>query len=72
MLAGGALGRVAEGLATATVWSGGLAFAVFAALAFALPAIPAAAVGLAAYAVLLALLRPRGLVRAWTYVRALG
>jgi peptidoglycan biosynthesis protein MviN/MurJ (putative lipid II flippase) len=63
---------VARGLATASAWSGGLALASFAALALALSPIPAAAVGLAAYAALLAVLRPAGLVRAWSYVRALG
>jgi hypothetical protein len=72
MLAGGALASVAEGLAVATVWSGGLAAAAFAVVGLALPAIPAAALGLVVYAVLLVLLRPRGLVRAWSYVRALG
>jgi hypothetical protein len=41
-------------------------------LALALPPIPAAALGLVAYAALLAVLRPSGLLRAWSYVRALG
>jgi hypothetical protein len=72
MLSAGALARVAQGLATAAVWSGGLALAAYALLALALPPIPAAALGLLAYAVLLAVLRPRGLVRAWSYVRTLG
>jgi hypothetical protein len=72
MLSGGSLARVAEGLAIATAWSGGLAAAVFGVVGLALPPIPAAALGLAVYVALLALLRPRGLVRAWSYVRALG
>jgi hypothetical protein len=72
MLSGDALARVARGLGTAVAWSGGLALAAFAVLALALPPIPAAVLGLAAYAALLALVRPRGLVRAWSYVRALG
>jgi hypothetical protein len=72
LLSDGALARVVEGLAVASLWSGGLAVACFAALGLALPAIPAAALGLAAYAALLVVLRPRGLVRAWSYVRALG
>lgn len=63
---------VARGLVTASLWSGGLALASFAVLALALSPIPAAAIGLAAYAGLLAVLRPAGLVRAWSYVRALG
>ena len=72
MLAEGSLAHVAQGLAKATAWSGGLALAAFAALGLALPALPAAALGLAVYAGLLALVRPSGLVRAWSYVRALG
>jgi hypothetical protein len=72
MLSNGALVDVARGLATAAAWTGGLALVVFAAAALALQAAPAAAVGLVAYAVLLAVVRPRGLVRAWSYVRALG
>ena len=71
-LSGGTLARVARGLGTATVWSGGLAALSFAVLALVLEPIPAAAVGLCVYAVLLAVLRPPGLQRAWSYVRALG
>ena len=72
MLSGGSLAQVAEGLAMATAWSGCLAVAAFALIGLALPALPAAALGLALYAALLVVLRPRGLVRAWSYVRALG
>jgi hypothetical protein len=72
LLSGGSLARVAEGLALASAWSGGLAVAAFAVLGLALPPIPAAALGLAVYAALLVVLRPPGLVRAWAYVRALG
>jgi hypothetical protein len=54
------------------VWSGGLAVAAFVALGLAFPPVPAAALGLVAYAALLALVRPSGLLRAWSYVRALG
>jgi hypothetical protein len=72
MLSRGALVRVAQGLAKATAWSGGLAVAAFAALGLAFPPLPAAVLGFVAYAVLLALVRPSGLVNAWTYVRALG
>jgi hypothetical protein len=71
-LSGGTLTRVARGLGTATAWSGGLAALSFALLALVLDPIPAALVGLGVYAVLLAVLRPTGLQRALSYVRALG
>jgi len=64
--------RVAGGLATATAWSAGLAVVSFALLALVLPPGPAAALGLAVYALLLVTVRPPGLLRAWSYVRALG
>jgi hypothetical protein len=63
---------VGRGLATASVWSGGLALVSFAVPAFVLGPVPAAVLGLVAYLALLAVLRPPGLVRAWAYVRALG
>jgi O-antigen/teichoic acid export membrane protein len=72
LLSGETLVRAVRGLVAATAWSAGLATASFAAVGLVLDAVPAAAVGLAAYAVLLALLRPPGLRRAWSYVRALG
>lgn len=72
MLSGGALVRVARGLAKATAWSGGLAVLAFGASGLALSPIPAATLGLVLYVGLLALVRPGGLVRAWSYVRALG
>jgi hypothetical protein len=72
MLSDGALRGVARGLGTAAAWTGGLALVAFGAPALALPPIPAAALGLVAYAALLVVLRPRGLARAWSYVRALG
>jgi hypothetical protein len=72
LLSGDALARVARGLGKATAWSAGLAGLAFAAAGLALPAIPAAGAGLVVYAALLALVRPSGLVRAWSYVRALG
>jgi hypothetical protein len=54
-----------------------VSMAVLAGLAFVPPALllapaTAAAVGLLAYAVLLALVRPRGLLAGWRYLRALG
>jgi O-antigen/teichoic acid export membrane protein len=58
------LGRLAIRLAVVA----GLSFGL---LALAIGGIPAAAVGLALYALLLAAIRPRGLREAWAYVRAL-
>jgi O-antigen/teichoic acid export membrane protein len=58
------LGRLAIRLA----FVAGLSFGL---LALAIGGIPAAAVGLALYALLLAAIRPRGLREAWAYVRAL-
>ncbi|MGH3105411.1 MAG: hypothetical protein ACRDN6_15070 [Gaiellaceae bacterium] len=72
LLSGDTLARVARGLGGATAWSGGLALASFALLALVLDPIPAAALGFLVYAALLGALRPRGLLRAWSYVRALG
>lgn len=63
--------RVAGGLGAAALISGGLAVASYALLALVLDPVPAAAAGLAAYVLLLAALRPRGLREAWGYVRAL-
>jgi hypothetical protein len=67
----GALARVARGLLVAALVCGGVG-----ALAFGLPKLvvgpyAAAAVGLAAYAAVLALWRPPGLRHAWAYVRTL-
>jgi hypothetical protein len=72
LLSGDTLVRVGRGLLNATVWSAGLAAASFALLAVVLDPVPAAALGLGAYAVLLVALRPSGLLQAWSYVRALG
>lgn len=66
------LAGVARGLGWPTFVNGGLAGLSFAVLAVFLPPIPAAAVGVLVYAGLLAVLRPPGLRRAWSYVRALG
>lgn len=65
------LRHVAIGLATPTVLMGALSGIAFVAAARLLPPIPAAVLGLALYAALLATLRPRGLRAAWSYMRAL-
>lgn len=67
-----ALGPTARGLATASV-----TVAAFTLLAYGLPSlllapIAAAALGLALYFALVAIVRPRGLVAAWRYLRALA
>jgi hypothetical protein len=65
------LRHVAIGLVTPTVLMGVLAGLAFLAASRLLPPIPAAVLGLALYAALLAALRPRGLRAAWSYMRAL-
>lgn len=64
--------RVARGLGAAAGVCGGVALAAFALASVPLDAVPAALAGLAGYALLLLALRPRGLRRAWAYVRALS
>jgi hypothetical protein len=65
------LARVAEGLVVPVVAIGALGALAFGVAAHLLEPIPAAALGLALYAGLLAAMRPRGLRAAWGYVRAL-
>ena len=72
LVSGGALVRVARGLGSASLWSGGLAAVSFALVALVLDPILAALTGLAGYVALLAALRPAGLRQAWSYLRALG
>ncbi|MDQ3670476.1 MAG: hypothetical protein M3377_09385, partial [Actinomycetota bacterium] len=72
LVSGGALVRVARGLGSASLWSGGLAAVSFALVALVLDPILAAFTGLAGYVALLAALRPAGLRQAWSYLRALG
>jgi hypothetical protein len=67
-----ALLGVARGLALAAAWSGSLALVSYALLALVLPDVAAAAAGALVYAALLLTLRPRGLLDAWAYVRALA
>ena len=65
------LARVAEGLVVPVLGIGALGALAFGVAAHLLDPIPAAALGLALYAGLLAAMRPRGLRAAWGYVRAL-
>jgi hypothetical protein len=72
LLSPAALARVAGGLGSAAVVTGGLAVVSFVVLAVLLEPVAAAGVGLGVYALLLLLLRPPGLRRAWAYVHALS
>ncbi len=60
-----------RGLAEAVAWIGGLALLVFGGLGLLVGGVPAAVAGVGVYAILLAVLRPRGLREAWAYARAL-
>ena len=66
-----ALAASALGLGRLTVLQAGVAAVSFGALSLVLGGVPAALAGLVVYAVVLAALRPRGLRKAWAYVRAL-
>lgn len=72
LLALGVLAGTARGLLTATAVVAGLTVAAFVVPALVLGAIASAVVGLGLYAALLALIRPRGLVESWQYLRTLG
>jgi len=61
----------AVGLARLTLVAGAFAAAAFGLAGLVLDGLPAAAVGLAVYGVLLAVARPRGLAAAWAYIRGL-
>jgi hypothetical protein len=67
----GALVRALRGLAAAALVCGATAAAAFAAPRALLGVVPAAAVGLVLYGVVLASWRPAGLRGAWSYARAL-
>ena len=67
----GALQTTLRGLALAAVACGGVAALGFGVPRALLDAVPAAAVGLALYVVVLLAWRPPGLRAAWAYVRAL-
>jgi hypothetical protein len=65
------LALAARGLAETAVVIGGSVLLAFGVPSLVLPSILAAVVGVALYVGGLALIRPRGLVEAWRYVRAL-
>jgi hypothetical protein len=67
----GAFGEVARQLGTASLVVAGLTVLAFVPPALVLGSIASAVVGVLIYAALLALLRPRGLVAGWRYLRAL-
>jgi hypothetical protein len=71
LVALGALAGVTRGLAEAAVVCGLIALVAFGLPRLVLDQIPAAALGLALYVVVLAAWRPPGLRSAWAYVRAL-
>jgi hypothetical protein len=68
----GALGATAPGLGVAALTIGAIAAATFVPPSLLLGSVAAAALGLAAYVVVLALVRPRGLVAGWNHLRTLG
>jgi hypothetical protein len=68
----GALAETVRRLAVAALAIGALAVASFLPPALVLGSIASALVGALIYGVLLALVRPRGLVAGWRYLRALG
>ncbi len=72
LLALGALQGVARGLLAASTVCGLSAAACFGASRLVLGAVPAAASGLALYAIVLAVWRPAGLRASWAYLRRLG
>jgi len=67
----GALGLAAHGLLVAAAFVASLTAVSFAPPALLLGSVASAVVGLALYAGLVALLRPRGLTSSWSYLRAL-
>jgi hypothetical protein len=67
----GALGRAERGLLVAAAFASGLTLVSFVPAALLFGSMLSAVVGLVLYGVLVALLRPRGLTRSWTYLRTL-
>ena len=65
------LSLAARGIGKLALAVGLLVVVAFGAPSLVLPGRPAAAAGLALYALILAALRPRGLREAWHYVRSL-
>ncbi len=66
-----ALAHAAVGVGGVALVAGAMAAVAFGAPALFLDGMPAAAVGVCAYALLVAVVRPRGLREAWAYVRTL-
>jgi hypothetical protein len=66
------LGTALRGLLVAGAIVGAISVLAFAVPAFGLGAIPSAAVGIALYVGILALVRPSGLRQSWRYLRALS
>jgi hypothetical protein len=67
-----ALGAAAPGLAAAAGTIGAIAAVAFVPPSLLLGSVAAAALGVAAYVAVLAIVRPRGLAAGWHYLRALG
>jgi hypothetical protein len=68
----GALDETAPGLVAAALTITSIAAVAFVPPAIVLGSVAAAAIGVVAYAIVLALVRPRGLADGWHYLRALG
>ncbi len=68
----GVLADSGPALVVAAVTIGAIAVVSFAVPSLLLGSVAAAALGVVAYVVLLAVIRPRGLVAGWQYLRALG
>jgi O-antigen/teichoic acid export membrane protein len=68
----GALDETAPGLVAAALTIAGIAAVAFVPPAILLGSVAAAALGVVVYAIVLALVRPRGLAEGWHYLRALG
>jgi hypothetical protein len=68
----GVLPEVARGLVAAALAVAALSLAAFVPPSLVLGSLASAALGVAVYVGLLAVLRPRGLVSGWRYLRTLG
>jgi O-antigen/teichoic acid export membrane protein len=68
----GALGPTARGVIRGAAVIGAITIVTFAPAAIALTAVASAVVGLAGYVTVVAVVRPRGLRAAWSYLRALA
>jgi hypothetical protein len=68
----GILADAGPGLLDSAITIGAIAAISFGAPSLLLGSVAAAALGIVAYVVLLAVIRPRGLAAGWQYLRALG